>query len=194
MYIWTGLTAFFWLAYIVMRITVGKQCRFVPTASNFVQKEYLGRWYEFARSKSVPTSWEKCDCATATYVDLPQNYIQVNNVEFCLDTNTFRDSVDDTYTGGGTAGRAQCSRWHPGLCNVQFFFLAPWADYEIIALDLNDYAIVYSCSPNFGGALTLEYMWMLTRTPLKIGSAERNAMEDKLFGMVREMLPKFDLT
>ena len=85
MYIWTGLTAFFWLTYIGMRITVGNVCPLVDPDPAFNKDLYLGRWYEFYRSNSIPLYWEQCDCATATYVEEPNNYFKILNVEYCLD-------------------------------------------------------------------------------------------------------------
>ncbi len=39
------------------------------------------------REKSVP--FEKEDCATATYVELPGNYIEVNNIEYSIKEKRF---------------------------------------------------------------------------------------------------------
>ena len=69
MYIWIAITATFWLAYIGLRVSpLGGYCPYTEGAKNFDREKYLGRWYEFARSDSVPKEWEVCQCQTATYV------------------------------------------------------------------------------------------------------------------------------
>ena len=52
---------------------------------------YLGRWYEYVRSFTVP--FESADCGTATYVKEPKNYIGVNNVSWSIE--------DQDWTGEG---------------------------------------------------------------------------------------------
>ena len=72
-----------WIGYIVTRLTIGGNCERPTLVENFDRQQYLGRWYEMYRETSVP--FESEDCATATYVELPRNYIEVNNIEWSLD-------------------------------------------------------------------------------------------------------------
>ena len=80
--IWTGITGVIWLAYIILRLTVGGNCERPSLVENFDAEQYLGNWYEMYRSKSV--IFEEDDCATATYRELDRNYIEVNNIEFSI--------------------------------------------------------------------------------------------------------------
>ena len=66
--IWASVTLAIWGAYIAVRAFVFPgTCPGIVEASNFDRTKYTGRWYEFARSESVPKEWEKCQCQTAFY-------------------------------------------------------------------------------------------------------------------------------
>ena len=80
--VWSVITGTIWIGWIVARFTVGGNCERPTLDQNFQKQDYLGRWYEMYRENSVP--FESEDCATATYVDLPGNYIQVNNIEYAI--------------------------------------------------------------------------------------------------------------
>jgi len=82
---------------------------------------------------------------------------------------------------------AQCSFWRNGLCQVKFFELAPWSNYNVISFDPNDYSIVYSCSQIIGGLITIEYMWILARKPYNIGSIESDAFKSKVFAEITKL-------
>ena len=63
--------------------------------------------------RSYTVLFEEDDCATATYRELPNNYIEVNNIEFAID--------EGINIGGIPApGKAQCSGFRSGLCQVKF--------------------------------------------------------------------------
>ena len=66
--------------------------------------------------------YQEDDCGTATYVKLDRNYIEVNNIEYDIDLGENEGGIPDP-------GRAQCSSLRSGLCQVNFFWLAPWSDY-----------------------------------------------------------------
>ena len=68
------------MIWLVMRFTTGGLCEKPKLVKNFDPDRYVGRWYEFYRSYTV--DFETVDCATATYLTLPNNYIQVNNIEY----------------------------------------------------------------------------------------------------------------
>ena len=80
MTIWTALTALIWIGYMVSRFTMGGLCERPSLVENFDRSQYLGRWYEMYRVHDVP--FQSQDCATATYVEKPWNYIEVNNIEW----------------------------------------------------------------------------------------------------------------
>ena len=120
------------------------------------------------REKSVP--FEKEDCATATYVELPSNYIEVNNIEYSI--------AEKKHPKGDPLrpGKAQCSNFRSGLCQVKFFELSPWSDYSILSADYSQNAVVYACDTFMAGAIKFDWLWILTRAPLAIGSAAHKAM------------------
>ena len=183
-WIWTGITAAMWIGWLVVRILFGGDCPQPDLASNFDRDLYLGRWYEMFREVSVP--FESYDCATATYYDLGNNYIDVNNIEFDVDNQVFPNGMEP-----GDA-RAQCSFWQPGLCQVKFFELAPWSDYKIIETDHTSYSVVYGCDSFIAGMIKLEWMWVLTRNPLEINSADWTSMQTTVFNAITTKIPTFD--
>ena len=98
---WSALTGLIWIGYFIARLTVGGNCERPELMESFDKAKYLGVWYEMYRSKTV--LFEEDDCATATYVELPNNYIEVNNLEF---------SIEEQINIGGSTndpGKAQCS-------------------------------------------------------------------------------------
>ena len=138
------------------------------------------------RDETVP--FESHDCATATYFELPSNYIDVNNVEF--------DVTNQIYPKGEEPGdaRAQCSFWQSGLCQVKFFELAPWSDYKVVSTDYTSYSIVYGCDTFLAGAIKLEWLWVLTRTALEIGTSDWTTMRDNVFDIITDRIPSYDPT
>ena len=71
--------------------------------------------------------------------------------------------------------------------------MAPWANYQVISVDHNDYSVVQSCTYNLAGALNTEYMWILSRQPYLIGSDESNDFKKKIWKKVSNLLPEFDV-
>ena len=64
-------------------MTVGGTCERPKLQQDFDPDLYLGRWYEYVRSFTVP--FESADCGTATYEKDPMNYIGVNNVSWSIE-------------------------------------------------------------------------------------------------------------
>lgn len=83
-------------------------------------------------------------------------------------------------------GKGIVSSFNSGLANVKFFPLAPWANYMILATDYDNYSVVYNCDAFSGGMVKVEYMWVLTRTPLAIDSADWIAMRDNVWAIISE--------
>ncbi len=75
---------------------------------------------------------------------------------------------------------------------MQFFFLSPFGDYNVVSTDYTSYVIVYSCSYLLPRALPTEYLWVLTREPLVIGTPEHEAMDLMTKGLIQELLPNYD--
>ena len=81
--VWTIITCVIWIGWAVARFTVGGSCERPALQKEFERGKYLRRWYEMYRENTVP--FESEDCATATYVEQPGNYIQVNNIEYAIE-------------------------------------------------------------------------------------------------------------
>ena len=113
-----------------MRLTVGGLCERPKTEENFDLDRYLGRWYEFYRSYSV--TFLRDECTTATYVKLPNNYVEVNNIIWSMDEERFLAGGENGETT--FPGRAQCSTFISGKCQVEFGPI-PWGDYKIMDTD-----------------------------------------------------------
>ena len=90
-------------------------------------------------------------------------------------------------------GKAQCSTFRSGLCQVKFFELSPWSDYSILYTDYTTHTVVYGCDTFLMNAIKLEWLWSLTRVPLLIGSAAHTTMTDTVFKVIADKLPNFDL-
>ena len=106
--IWAIITGLIWVSYLVVRLLTGGNCERPELVKDFDRTKYLGRWYEMYREKSVP--FESEDCATATYLDLGSNYIDVNNVEYSLSQSKFKNGEVPA------DAKAQCSFFRSGLC------------------------------------------------------------------------------
>ena len=59
-----GGSAAIYIVYLILRWT-GTSCESHDTVSAFDVASYMGLWYEFARSKSIP--FETGECITAQY-------------------------------------------------------------------------------------------------------------------------------
>lgn len=180
---WTAITATLWSGWLVAKVTVGGQCERPELVKDFNREDYLGRWYEMYREKSVP--FEEEDCATATYVELPSNYIEVNNIEYSLDEQAFLKGDPSGF------GKAQCSSLRSGLCQVKFFELSPWSDYSILYTDYTTHSVVYGCDTFGAGALKFDWLWALTRVPNAIGSAAHDVMTTTVFDVINDKLEDF---
>ena len=77
---------------------------------------------------------------------------------------------------------------------MRFFILAPWSDYKIISVDTDSYSIVVGCDTFLNGMIRLNWLWVLTRDPLVIDSAEWVAMQTTVFGIIASKYPSYDYT
>ena len=135
------------------------------------------------REKTVP--YEDYDCATATYVEQPPNYIDVYNVEYDRDGARFPRGDPPNL------GVAQCSNFRSGLCQVKFFPISPWSDYSILETDYTTRSVVYACDSFLGNAIKLDWLWVVTRDALAIGSPEHTQMKDEVFATINSKLEDF---
>mmetsp|Transcript_6870 Transcript_6870/g.8184 ORF Transcript_6870/g.8184 Transcript_6870/m.8184 type:complete len:144 (-) Transcript_6870:294-725(-) len=131
--IWSILTGLIWVGWLFLRLSFGGMCERPELTKDFDSKKYLGRWYEIYRGNNVP--FEENDCATATYIELPNNYIEVNNVEYNLTPGASQGGISDP-------GKAHCSSFRSGHCQVKFFEASPWSDYSVLYTDFTTHTIV----------------------------------------------------
>ena len=89
-------------------------------------------------------------------------------------------------------GKAQCSSFRSGLCQVKFFELSPWSDYSILYTDYTTHSVVYGCDTFLAGAIKFDWLWALTRVPNAIGSSAHSLMEATIFKVITDKLEKFD--
>jgi len=50
---------------------------------------------------------------------------------------------------------------------------------------------VYGCDTFLGGALRFDWLWALTRDPLKIGTPEHTEMKNTIFDVITSRLPDY---
>ena len=142
----------------------------------------MGRWYEFYRS--VPELYTG-ECTTASYVKLPNNYVQVNNILWDIEKQEFKSGGDNGETT--FPGRAQCSTFTSGKCQVEFGPI-PWGDYGVINTDYDSYTVIYGCD-NFGAAAyRTNWLWVLSRVPMAIGTAAHTAFKELVDNEVNKAL------
>ena len=85
-----------------------------------------------------------------------------------------------------------CSKWRNGRCAVRFSGFAPWGDYRVLYTDHTSLAIVYSCSRLFMGMLTTDYVWLLTRDLIPVGTLEHSKMIQRASEILAEKVPNYD--
>ena len=63
----------------------------------------------------------------------------------------------------------------------------------MLSTDYANYAIVYSCTSLFAGAFCFDYLWVLSKQPYVIGSAEALTFKSMTEAIIKQKLPDFDL-
>ena len=186
------LTCIAWTGWIVCRLTIGGMCAKPDLAENFDTSLYLGRWYQMYVAKNVP--FQDSDCITATYADKDGTNIQVDNQSYKISDGKL-SNWDGTPPNGKPKRYfvAHCSDFTTGHCQVKPFWFNPWNDYKIVGFDpdpVNGYSIVYGCDTFIGGAIKLDWVWIITRSALEINSAAWSSIKTKTFDIFRDKLPQ----
>lgn len=131
-------------------------CPELPIVKDFQADKYLGRWYEIQRFFAP---FQSGSCVTADYSLLTNCSIGVINSQQLA--NGTVDVNSGSATSAGDPTKASLTVTFPGE--------APPSEgnYNVLATDYTNYAVVYSCSVvNFGGEDTkFELSWVLTRRP-----------------------------
>ena len=118
---------------------------------SFEAEKYMGRWYEVARSSSIP--FEHGECSEANYEILDTGVIRVENTEVI---NGVRNGIIGT--ANPTSNPFQFKIDFGGIM-AKFFK----GDYRVVNTDYTGFAIVYSCSDLY--FVRSEWVWILSRTP-----------------------------
>uniref|UniRef100_A0AAG5CZY5 Apolipoprotein D n=1 Tax=Anopheles atroparvus TaxID=41427 RepID=A0AAG5CZY5_ANOAO len=129
----------------------------VTVLQDFQVDKYLGLWYDLEHYEA---SFEQnTDCVTAEYSRYEDGSIRVFNSAVRL-TDGLLYAVD---------GKAVLSYPDVDMLEAKLnvsFYGAPndESNYWVLDTDYDNYALVWSCEP-IGGERSLEYYWLLSRTP-----------------------------
>ena len=108
------------------------RCPEHQTQQNFKINNFLGQWFEIARSKDDRT--ESGDCVKTNFDSIQENQIKV------ITTQYVAGQLEET------EGQAYCEIEKPSHCHIKFFKFQPWKDYKIVSSGYNSYLLIHSCS------------------------------------------------
>ena len=74
------------------------------------------------------------------------------------------------------------------MCQVQFFGITPWSDYQILYTDYTTHSVVYGCDTFGAGAYKVDWLWALTRVPEAIGTAAHTTMKNTIYSVINSKL------
>ena len=128
---------------------------------------YSGVWYEMQRSKN--NTFEKGQCNTAEYYT-KEGGIRNIGTEYYISSKTNKKN------------ESHCEVCDPNN-NAHWkisFGMGIWADYRVIATDYDTFSVIYSKNDNWMSKWwDLEFVWILARKPLVVGSEERDLLLKK---------------
>ena len=139
----------------------------------------MGTWYEMLRSSN--NIYQLGVCGTSHYTQLDDGRVEIFNSEFVR-------KLKKTF---GYSAKANCSKLTPSFCGVSYLTW-PEEDFHIVSTDYTGYTIVNSHSYFKNNKLRDEYMWVLTREPLEVGTPKFNEMKKKTTGIIHDLLPWYD--
>ena len=137
-------TATMWATYAGFRIKNQPKClqwNKLPHEPDFDIERYMGRWFELQRNKYL-TFELGGECV---YVEYSLNSNGVVNV-----TNTLYNPKKGKYEP--IKGNGVANKWQSGNLGIMFFFFMPRGDYNVIATDYDNYAVIYACQPSLAGS------------------------------------------
>jgi len=142
---------------------LGKSCpKGINPMKSLDAERYKGTWHEMYRVQGAVG--QTGECGTVFYGDGPDDSISVRNVQLIGEkpNQTMKD----------IKGKVWCPNEKiEGACRLKFdSFFIPEGAYNVIDTDYENYAIVYTCA-TIARVFKQEQMWVMTRTPLTVGSS-----------------------
>ena len=147
----------------IQMATSAKTCTHVDVKPDFELSNYLGQWYELYRSADIPKFWYDGECTTAHYQMKTDDIVQVDNT--CQQMNpdgTFQPR-DEKTPGEATYKDLKNKDAH---LKVRFSKFQPWGSYNILYTDYETFSVVYECDNYLFDTQRIEFLWVLTRSPL----------------------------
>lgn len=129
-------------------------CPRVPVVTNFNVHAYLGRWYEIERFFNP---FQNGDCVTADYALLNNGSISVANSD--VEAGKL-NTIFGVASPLPNSSEAKLIVEFPGNSFTQ----RGVPNYNVVATDYKNYAVVYTCA-SFNGN-KLEFSWILARKPM----------------------------
>lgn len=156
-------------------------CPSFQAMESFDVNRYVGRWYEIVRD-SMTTFELFSECVNVNY-DVIEGYnglVQVHNKNKypAWGWNDIVGQAIQTIEGGANL-------------NVNFFEPASatkYSNYHVLDTDYDNYTIVYSCSDMFGGWMSADTLWILTRE-----QSIDDSLLASIFDTIGEKLPHYDV-
>ncbi|CAF2459638.1 unnamed protein product [Rotaria sp. Silwood2] len=128
------------------------ECPKIVTQKNFNATKYLGLWYEIERNNIIFEIASKCENATYTAND--NGTVGVYNQAIT--------AYGGYYSIRGIARVKDPS--DPAALGVIFSNPPRKGDYNVIATNYNEYALVYACESIPIFSYKMEFIWLLSRT------------------------------
>jgi len=137
-------------------------CADPPVVDHFNLHRYLGRWYEIER---MFNPFQSGDCVIADYSLNPNGTVRVVNSNYI---DGVLDEIEGTATPApGTEGRLNVV--FPDTRGFTDANRGSGPNYNIVATDYVNYAVVYTCTtfqiPGQPQETKLEFSWILARRP-----------------------------
>ena len=77
---------------------------------------------------------------------------------------------------------------------MRFSNFQPWGNYAVLSTDYSTYSAVYSCTPVLADAISINYMWILTRSTYEPGTPAYNDVQATAYAAISAQLPDYDFS